>query len=393
MTRTVVLQDVRRMRFEDVYSRYRRGRLSCSEAADLLGITDRTFRRWRGRYEAEGVEGLADGRVGRASPRRAPLSEADRIEGLYRERYQGWTVKHFHERACERHGLAYGYTWTKSVLYARGAVAPARRRSAHRKARPRKPMAGMMLHQDGSSHAWLAGQPACDLIVTLDDASSAILSAFLVEQEGTASSFRGLAEVIARHGLFCSLYTDRGSHYFYTPKAGEPVDRSRSTEVGRALAELGIRHIAAYSPEARGRSERGFATLQDRLTKELADAGITDMAAANRFLAEDYIPRHNARFAVAPELPDSAFVPYAGQLDEVLCWKQDRVVGRDNTVRIDTLVLQLPPDPARHHWVRATVEVRRYQDHSFALFHGPRRIARYDKAGRWIDPNAKDQAA
>ena len=254
MGRTAVLQDIRMMRFEEIYGRYRQRRLSCAEASDLLGVTERTFLRWRVRYEEEGLEGLCDGRLGRVSPRRAPAAEAERIERLYRERYQGWTVKHFHERAVERHDLDYGYTWTKSVLYSRGAVTPARKRSAHRKARPRKPMRGMLVHQDGSRHAWLAGRPPLDLIVTLDDATSEILSAFLVEEEGTLSTFRGLAEVIGRHGLFCALYTDRGSHYFHTPKAGEKVDPHRLTQVGRALRQLGIRHIPAYSPEARGRS-------------------------------------------------------------------------------------------------------------------------------------------
>jgi len=385
MGRTGVLQDIRKMRFEEIYGRYRQKRLSSAEASDLLGVTERTFLRWRGRYEEEGLEGLSDGRLGRVSPRRAPAAEADRIERLYRERYQGWTVKHFHERAVERHDLDYGYTWTKSVLYSRGAVTPARKRSAHRKARPRKPMRGMLVHQDGSRHAWLAGRPPLDLIVTLDDATSEILSAFLIEEEGTLSSFRGLAEVIGRHGLFCVLYTDRGSHYFHTPKAGEKVDPHRPTQVGRALRQLGIRHIAAYSPEARGRSERLFGTLQDRLVKELADAGITGIEAANRFLAEVYIPRHNARFAVDPEQPESAFVPCAGTaVEEVLCWQEDRVVGRDNTVRFDSLVLQLPPDPARHHWVRATVQVRRYIDGRMALFYGPRPIARYDPDGQLV---------
>ena len=228
--------------------------------------------------------------------------------GLYEESYAGFTVKHFHEQLQKRHHYKLGYTVTRLALQGAGLVRPAPRRSAHRKKRPRRPMVGMMLHQDASRYAWLPGDDRqYDLVVTLDDATSAVYSGFIVAEEGTASSFRALAEVIDRRGLFCELYTDRGSHYFHTPKAGEPVSKSVQTQVGRALAQLGIRHIAAYSPEARGRSERAFRTLQDRLPKELALAGITTVEAANRWLAET-IPAHNARFAVAPEQAVSAFV-------------------------------------------------------------------------------------
>lgn len=223
-------------------------------------------------------------------------------------------------------------------------------------------------------------------MVTLDDATNAIYSAFLVEEEGTASSFRGLAEVIERRGLFCELYTDRGSHYFVTPKAGEPVSKTMLTQVGRALAQLGIRHIAAYSPEARGRSERAFRTLQDRLPKELRLAGITTMAAANRWLAETYLPAHNARFAVAPAETGSAFVPdRADQAREILCIQEERRVGNDNTLKWRGLSLQIPPSPLRPHFVRATVRVHEYPDGRLAVFHGPHRLADYDSDGNPCD--------
>jgi len=243
----------------------------------------------------------------------------------------------------------------------------------------------MMLHQDGSRFAWLDGQPQLDLIVTMDDATSTIYSAFLVEEEGTNSSFRGLLETFVALGLPSSLYTDRGSHYFYTPKAGEPVDKQRLTQVGRALQRLGIEHIAAYSPEARGRSERMFSTLQERLPKELKLAGITDMEAANRFIAAVYLPAHNARFARPPEIAESAFVAAdPAQLAEVLCVQEERVVSRDNTVAWSGLRLQLPPSRLRHHYVRATVKVRQYPDGALAIFHGPRCIGRYDARGSEI---------
>ena len=242
-----------------------------------------------------------------------------------------------------------------------------------------------MLHQDGSRHAWLAGQPELDLIVTMDDATSKLYSAFLVAEEGTASSFQGLMETFAAQGLPSSLYTDRGSHYFVTLKAGEAVDKSRLTQVGRALRQLGIEHIPAYSPEARGRSERMFSTLQDRLPKELALAGIADVEAANRFIAQTYLPVHNARFARPAAVQDSAFVAAdPAVLAEILCIQEERVVARDNTVAFARLRLQLPQSPIRHHFVKATVKVRQYPDGTLAIFHGPRRIATYSSQGTAI---------
>ncbi|BCH29142.1 hypothetical protein MesoLjLc_10720 [Mesorhizobium sp. L-8-10] len=372
-------------KFRDVLSRWERGALSMLEAGELLGMSERQFRRYRDRYAEEGLEGLRDRRLGKASGKRVPAEERQRMLELYATFYGGWNVRHFHEHLKERHGFRWGYTWTKTQLHAAGLVERAKRRGAHRRKRPRKPCEGMMLHQDGSRFAWLDGQPMLDLIVTLDDATSTIYSAFLVEEEGTASSFRGLMETFTAKGLCCSLYTDRGSHYFHTPKAGEKVDKERLTQVGRALARLGIEHIPAYSPEARGRSERMFGTLQGRLPKELTLAGITDIEAANRFLAAVYVPAHNARFARPPELADSAFVAAdASQLAEILCVEEARVVGRDNTVGWGGLRLQLPDSRVRHHYVRAAVKVRQYPDGRLAIFHGPRCIGRYDAQGREI---------
>lgn len=229
--------------------------------------------------------------------------------GLYRDLYRGFTVKHFHEHLGKRHGYMLGYTVTKLHLHRAGLVVAATKRSAHRKKRPRRPMVRMLLHHDASTHAWLPGNAGkYDLVVTLDDATSAIYSAFPVEQEGTASSLRGICEVVERHGLFCAFYTDRGSHYFLTPEAGARVSRTVLTQFGRAMRQFGIEHIAAYSPQARGRSERAFATLQDRLPKELTMAGIATIKAANRWLAETYIAEHKAAFAVAAEQEGSAFV-------------------------------------------------------------------------------------
>lgn len=370
------------MRFETLLDRHEGGELSQLEAAEMLGVSERTFRRWRDRFREDGEDGLLDGRIGKPSPRRAPESELARARALYEEMYGGFTVKHFHEKLVKRHGYKLCYTVTRLALQATGQVSPAPRRGAHRRKRPRRPMAGMLLHQDGSTHAWLEGQPALDLIVTMDDATNEIYSAFLVAQEGTASSFRGLAETIARCGLFCSFYTDRGSHYFHTPEAGGKVSRTQLTQLGRALAELGIEHIPAYSPEARGRSERMFRTLQDRLVKELALAGITEIAAANRFIAEVYLPEHNARFAVEPEQEGSAFVACTPeQWQEILCVHETRHVGKDNTVSWRSRWLQIPPSPLRPHFVRAKVRLHEYPDGAVALFWGPHRIADFAPDG------------
>jgi hypothetical protein len=252
-------------------------------------------------------------------------------------------------------------------------------------------MSGMMLHQDGSSHEWVAGA-VWDLIVTLDDATSEVYSGFFVAEEGTMSSFRALGEVIAERGLFCSLYADRASHYWHTPEAGGKVDRDNPTQVGRALQQLGIELIAAYSPEARGRSERMFGTLQKRLPQELRLAGIATMAEANRYLKEVFWPAHNARFARPAADAGSAFVAFAGTLEDILCVQEERVVGNDNTVRYKNRSLQIPADRHRHHYVKARVRVHEYTDGHLAIFHGPRRLARYRADGSPME-TTEEQAA
>jgi transposase len=378
MRRTEQRQGLRMLKLRDVLSRWDAAELSQMEAAELLGMSERTFRRWTRRFEEEGEDGLLDRRLGRLSGRAVPEEEADEVGRLYRERYAGFTAKHFHEHLVRGHGFRWGYTWTKTYLQDRGLLAKAPRRGAHRRKRPRRPMVGMMLHQDASTHVWLLGQGPLDLVVTLDDATSEIYSAILVEEEGTVSSFLGLIETIAAKGLFCSLYTDRGSHYFYTPEAGGKVAEGVLTQVGRALGQLGIEHIAAYSPEARGRSERAFRTLQDRLPKELALAGVTDVEAANRYIREVYLPAHNARFAAEPADKASAFMPVAeAQWRDILCVQEERVVARDNTVAWNGQRLQIPPHPARAHFVRAKVRVHHYPDGEIAVFHGPRPLVRW----------------
>lgn len=386
MGRAKVLYEVRIMRFEEVHGRFCDGRLSCEEASDLLGISVSTFRRHRRAYEEQGLEGLADGRIGKLSARRAAVDEVMRVVALFETRYRDFTVKHFHEKLAEGHGVTRSYTWVKNTLQAAGKVRRAPRRGAHRRKRPRRPMPGMMLHQDGSTHEWVPGQ-WWDLIVTMDDADNRLYSGFFVEEEGTMSTFAALSEVIAEHGLFCALYADRAGHYWYTSEAGK-VDKDRPTQVGRALAQLGIELIPAYSPQARGRSERMFGTLQKRLPQELRLAGITRMEEANRFLEEIYIPRHNALFVVEPEEPGNAFVPTAGAaIGDILCLQEERTVGNDNTVRYKRLVLQIPEDKHRYHYVKAKVRVHEYPDGTLAVFHGPRKLADYDANGNLKEKN------
>jgi hypothetical protein len=379
------------MRFEEVYDRWTEARLTQREAADVLGVCERQFRRQCRRYESDGIDGLIDLRVGQVSTRRAPVDEVLRLVTQYRDRYVGWTVQHFYSKYREQKG-ARSYNFVRLTLQREGVVAKAKRRGAHRRKRERKPLVGMMLHQDGSRHEWLRGQQH-DLIVTLDDATGAIYSAFLVDEEGTLSSFAGVAEVIARHGLFNSLYTDRGSHYWHTTKAGGKVDRVELTQFGRAMMQLGIEMIPAYSPEARGRSERAFGTLQDRLPKELLDAGITEVAAANRFLQRRFVPAYNREFAVAAVESGSAFVPWVGgNLNDILCVQEERVVRPDNCVAYQNKLLQIPADRHRCHYVKAKVRVHEYADGNLAVFHGPRCLAHYAANGKELKIKMKAAA-
>jgi transposase len=383
MRRTEQFQGLRLMKFEEVYGRVRGGALSQEEAAEILGISARTFRRWQGRFEADGADGLYDRRLGKVSARRAAVDEVMTALELFDTRYWDFGIKHLHETLVAEHGFRRSYNWLRLTLQAHGRIRPAPRRGVHRRKRPRRPLPGMMLHQDGSRHEWVVGE-SWDLIVTMDDATSEIYSAFFVAEEGTMSTFLGLKAVIAERGLFCSLYADRGSHYWHTPESGGPVDKDKPTQVGRALKQLGIELIPSYSPAARGRSERMFGTLQKRLPQELRVAGITSMEAANRFLAEVYLPRHNACFARAAKDAGSAFVPFAGSIEDILCIQEERVVGNDNTVRYKNRTLQIPADRHRHHYVKATVRVHEYPGADLALFHGPRRLAVYTADGSLV---------
>jgi hypothetical protein len=391
MRRTELLQEIRKMRFEEAYEGWNAGRLTQAEAAAILGMCERSFRRYLVRFEVDGLDGLIDRRLEQMSNRRAPVDEVIALTDLYRNRHRGWNVRHFHDW-YRRDGGKRSYSWVKKHLQAASLVEKGKQKGAHRKKRERMPLPGMMIHQDGSQHAWVPDQ-VWDLIVTMDDATNEHYDMRFVEEEGTASSFLGIREVIRTQGLPCTFYSDRGSHYWITPEAGGKVDKEHPTQFGRALRQLGIEMIPAYSPEARGRSERAFATHQNRLTKELALAGITDMAAANRYLREVYRPQFNAEFAVPSREEGSAFVPWiGGNLDDILCEQIERKVGNDNCVRFEGLTLQIPADRHRCNYVKAKVRVHRYPDSSLAIFHGPRRLASYTAEGKPITTALKEAA-
>jgi len=381
MRRTEYMEENRKMRFEEVYLGWSESRMTQSTAALVLGISERTFRRYIDRYEEEGLEGLSDKRLTQASFRRAPVDEIMAVADFYSSRYRGWNVKHFYSW-YRREGGFRSYTWVKTALQSKGLVLKASKRGVHRKQRERAHLPGMMLHQDGSRHEWVPGKK-WDLIVTMDDATNEHYSMFFVAEEGMGSSFQGVREVIVQKGLFSSLYTDRGSHYWYTPKEGGKVSKTQLTQFGRAMKHLGIQMIAAYSPEARGRSERAFGTHQDRLVKELAFHGITDMNVANRYLTKVYLPAFNAEF-MQPALEDgSAFVPWKGDdLDDILCEQDERTVSADNCVSFEGRKLQIPANQYRCHYVRVKVRVHRYLEGSMAIFHGPRKLADYDPRGK-----------
>jgi len=391
MRRTELLQELLKMRFEEAYGGWTSKRLSQSEAAVLLGVCSRTFRRYSNRYDESGLEGILDKRLTQASCRRAPVDEVIEVSERYRTRHKGWNVKHYYSW-YKRDGGKRSYTWVKNTLQSKGLVTRAPKRGAHRKRRERVPIPGMVVHQDGSRHEWVLGKK-WDLIVTLDDATSEHYSMFFVHEEGTYSSFQGIRDVIRKRGLFSALYTDRGSHYWFTPEAGGKVSKTQPTQFGRAMRHLGIEMIAAYSPEARGRSERFFHTHQDRLVKELAARKIDTMDAANSYLSRVYMPAFNAEFMQPAAEKGTAFVKWIGaNLDDILCEHYERTVTADNCVSFYGKTLQIPSNKYRCHYVRVRVRVHYYMDGSMAIFHGPRKLADYDKQGKLQELKKKKAA-
>ena len=372
----------RAMKVQEVILRAMAKKITWWQAAEILGTSDRHLRRIRERYEQFGYESLFDRRRNHPSPRRVPFAQVEKVLVLYREKYFDLNIRHFHEKLREQHGIGLSYTWVKTVLQGAGLVARQRKRGVHRKRRPRRPLPGMLLHIDGSRHQWFQDERWYDLIVILDDATSEIYYAQLTEEESTLTVMAGLKEVIERKGVFCALYSDRGSHFWLTPKAGGKIDEHRLTQVGRALREVGVQMIPAYSPQARGRSERNFGTWQGRLPQELRLRGIRSLEAANGFLREHYIAEFNTRFQVPAAQRGSAFVRRSSKdLDLIFALQFQRTVNRDNTVSVQNLHLQIEAVRWRATLAGCTVTVHQHLDETFTITYGPQRLGHYSAEG------------
>ena len=375
----------RAMKIQEVILRAISGQILWMQAAEIIGISDRGMRRWKQRYEEYGYDGLFDRRTKKPSPKKVPLADVEKVLRLYRERYFDLNVKHFVEKLHAEHKVSLSYTWVKTALQTAGLVAKSRKRGTHRKKRLRRPIPGMMLHVDGSTHAWLGGRARQDLVAILDDATSEVYYAQLVDQESTATVMAGLKQVVEQRGVFCSLYSDRGSHFFYTPVAGGPPDRSRKTQIARALEQLDIKAIPANSPQARGRCERFFGTWQGRLPQELRLKRITTMAAANEFLRKEWIPFHNRTFAVAAQQPGTAFVPYGGRdLKKIFSHQEERIVGNDNTVTFGKVSLQIEPQKFRFSMAKCRVLICQHLDDTISVYYGPHLVGCYQANGELI---------
>jgi len=372
----------RMMKLQDVILKAMARKLTWIEAAEIAGMSVRNMQRKRQGYIDHGYDGLFDRRHGKNSYHRIPMETAEKVLALYRDQYADFNVRHFHEKLQEVEGIPLSYSWVKQALQGAGLVVKRRKRGPHRRRRARRPMAGMLLHIDGSKHRWFADDRYYDLIVILDDASSEIYYAQLVEEESTRTVMQGVREVIERKGLFCALYSDRGSHFFYTPKAGEAVDKSRPTQLGRALQELGVQMIAAYSPQARGRSERNFGTWQGRLPQELRLAAIRTLPEANRFLRERYIAEFNQKFTVKPAERGTAFRRCGrSDLDWIFSVQTERVVSKDNTVAIKDRWWQLDKCRWRHTLAGQTVTIHEHLDDTVSIRYGPHVVGRYEQGG------------
>src|SRR5512144_1138362 len=375
----------RAMKVSEVLARALSGEIHWFRAADILGVSPRTLRRDRQEFERDGHTGLLDWRRQVPSPHRVPLEELERILRLYRERYAGFNVRHFHQIARREHGVTLSYSWVKQALQQAGLVRKHRPRGRHRRRREPRACFGELLHIDGSTHAWFTLAPACraTLIAIPDDATNQVLYAQLWEGESTHAVMTALWEVVERYGLPMALYSDRARWAFYAPSAHGPVDKTKLTQVGRALAQLGIEHIPAYSPEARGRSERLNRTFQDRLVPELAAPGITTVPTANRYLHERFLATYEARFTHPPADPASAFVPL-GRVDltHILCHEEPRTVAPDNTVALEGVRLQIDKQPGRRTCEGLRVLVRRHLDGGHCVWYGARCFGHYDAGGR-----------
>jgi transposase len=378
----------RMMKVQEVLMRCVNRQLTWIQGAEILGCTTRSLRRWKLKYRKFGVHGLVDGRTrGHRSPRWINRQEVEPLLQLYREHYAGYNVRHFCSLARRKHGLRWSYSFVRQALQQAGLVKKRRPRGRHLLRRPPRECFGEMLHIDGSHHAWLTLQSderQC-LIAVVDDATRRLLYAQLQERETSEAILTAFHAVFMQYGLPQAIYTDRAGWAVHTRKAGTP-DESRSvTQVGRALERLGVEHILAYSPQARGRSERVNRTLQDRLVKELHSAGVRTLERANRYLIETFLPTYNAEIPRPPADPASAFVTAGGApLEQILCHEEARTVAKDNTVVLQGVRLQIGKQPGRKTCAGLEVIVRRHLDRSHSVWRGPQCLGRFDQRGRSI---------
>lgn len=386
----------RAMKFQEVMLRAMSGEISWQVAAEIVGITPRSLLRWRRRYEKYGWDGLLDRRRRTPSSRAAPFQEVQRILRLYRERFRGFNARHFHQIARREHGVKLSYSFVKRALQEAGLIPKHRARGRHRRRREPRACFGEMLLVDGSQHAWLALAPERRpvLLTYVDDATKHLIYAQFFDAETTKAVLTGLREVTEIYGIPMAIYTDRASWAAYTPKAGEPADRSRLTQVGRVFKQLGIEHILSYSPQARGRTERANRTLQDRLVNELRLRGVRTTAKANAYLRQRFIADYNETFGVAPRDPESAFVPVGRvDLEAVLCHEEERIVGKDNTVAFEGVRLQIAKQRGRRSCAGLRVIVRRDLEDRHTVWFGSRCLGKYDAKGQPLAAGLPGQAA
>jgi transposase len=369
----------RAMKVQEVILRAMSGEIHWIDAAEILGISDRQMRRWKGRYETYGYDGLYDRRRKRPSPRRVPLDKAEKVLKLYRERYFDFNMSHFYDKLTKEHNIHLSYNWVRLALEGAGLVEKRARRDPHRKKRPRKPLVGMMLHMDGSPHDWFGDGSEYDMVTISDDANNELYDIALVNEEDSHTCMEMIRNTVEKKGIFCSLYTDRASHFFLTKKAGEEASKDDLTQIGRALQEVGTQHIPSYSPQARGRSERLNQTLQGRIPQELRTRGIKTKEEANKYLKTEYLKEHNRRFSIKSEQPGSAFIPVpkTADLDKIFCFKHERTVNNDNTISFNNRILQIGPSELRISFAKCRVMVYEHLDGSITIGYGPHVIGYY----------------
>jgi transposase len=385
----------RAMKVQAVILKAISGQLRWWQAAEILGVSCRTMRRWKAGYEQRGYDGLFDRRRRRPSPRRVPIETVNRVLRLYQEQYRDFNVAHFCDQLRAQHQIRLSYQWVKTALQTAGLVAPRAKHGRHHQRRQRRPLPGMMLYVDGSTHAWIPALAPSqfDLVAVVDDANTDGYYAQLVAQESTMTVLAGLAEVVREKGLFCSLYTDRGSHFFHTPKAGGAVDKRQLTEIGRALAQLGIEHIPSYCPQGRGRMERFFGSWQGRLPQELGRAGITTVAEANRYIRKTFLPWHRRHWTEPTREPGHAFVPCGtADLEAIFCVHHERTVAADNTVTVGGLCLQIAPQSSRWSYAKCRVKVCEHLDGRWSVRYGPHVLGWYRADGQRIEAKWKRAA-